>query len=441
VDCNDVACRMNGYARAELVGQPIDVLDAAPVAAETRAAHLEELRQTGRLNLEVVNRHKDGRVFPVEVSTALLSVDGRELVLSIGRDITDRKQAEAALQESNDKLTRWLGEMEQRTREVALLNELSEMLQACVTQAEAYAVIAQLGRHFFPEEAGALCIQAPSGNLVERVSMWGKPEGLEVGPAVFAPEDCWALRRGRLHASEPDSPALRCRHAESDEALATLCVPMMAHDGSIGLLHLQRPAWGAADENRRRLAQTVADSVALALANLNLRETLRQQSVRDPLTTLFNRRYLEETLEREIKRAARAEAALAVIMLDIDHFKAFNDTFGHDAGDAVLREFGRYLRAQFRGADIACRYGGEEFVLILPEAGLEQAAERAEQLRQGAKHLQVPNRGQPLGAISISLGVAAFPEHGDTGEALLLAADAALLQAKREQRDRVVVAG
>jgi diguanylate cyclase (GGDEF)-like protein len=332
--------------------------------------------------------------------------------------------------------------MEQRTREVALLNELSEMLQACVTQVEAYEVIGQLGRHFFPGETGALCIQSASGNLVERVSVWGAAAGGEAVPAVFAPEDCWALRRGRLYASDPGSPALRCRHAQAAEGLATLCVPMLAHDGSIGLLHLQHPAGEGpgGDENQRRLAQTVADSVALALANLNLRETLRQQSVRDPLTTLFNRRYLEETLEREVRRAARAGGALAVIMLDIDHFKVFNDTFGHDAGDAVLREFGRYLRAQFRGADIACRYGGEEFVLVLPEATLGQAAERAEQLRMGAKHLQVPSHGQPLGAISVSLGVAAYPEHGESSEALLRAADAALLRAKRQERDRVVVA-
>jgi len=185
----------------------------------------------------------------------------------------------------------------------------------------------------------------------------------------------------------------------------------------------------------------VADSVALALANLKLRETLRHQSIRDPLTGLFNRRYMEETLERETRRVARAQRPLGIIMLDVDHFKLFNDTFGHDAGDSLLREFGNFLRAHVRGEDVACRYGGEEFTLILPEASLEVTRQRAEHLRGDIKHLHAQYHDQPLGAVALSLGVAVFPDHGSTGEAVLKAADAALYRAKREGRDRVVVAG
>jgi diguanylate cyclase (GGDEF)-like protein len=214
---------------------------------------------------------------------------------------------------------------------------------------------------------------------------------------------------------------------------------MAAHDGSVSLLHLQRTTSGQIDDARRRLAQTVADSISLALANLHLRETLRSQSVRDALTGLFNRRYLEETLDREVRRVTRAEKQLGVIMLDIDHFKEFNDTFGHEAGDSVLREFGRFLASNLRGEDIACRYGGEEFVLILPEANLDITTQRAEKLREGVKYLNVTDHGQSLGAITLSLGVAIYPDHGADGTDLLRAADAALYRAKREQRDRVVV--
>jgi diguanylate cyclase (GGDEF)-like protein len=222
---------------------------------------------------------------------------------------------------------------------------------------------------------------------------------------------------------------------------------MVAQSEASGVLYLQNKD-GPADAApprltpaKQQLAQTVADSVALALANLKLRETLRHQSIRDPLTGLFNRRYMEETLERETRRVARAQRPLGIIMLDVDRFKLFNDTFGHDAGDTLLRELGNFLRAHIRGEDVACRYGGEEFMLILPEASLAVTRERAEHLRDDIKHLHAQYHDQPLGAVMLSLGVAVFPDHGSTGEAVLKAADAALYRAKREGRDRVVVAG
>jgi diguanylate cyclase (GGDEF)-like protein/PAS domain S-box-containing protein len=439
VDCNEVACRMNGYTREEMLGQSIDIVNEAPGTPEERAAYLAKLREAGTIHFESAQRHKDGHLFTVETSTSMIAVGNRELILGIDRDVTARKQAELALQDSNAKLTRWLGELEQRTREIALLNDMSEMLQACVASDEAYAVIAQIGRQLFSDEIGMLFVQSASRTVVERVALWGSPAGEVPGLAVFAPEDCWALRRGRLYVGGPESAALQCRHLAGTNSFQYMCVPMAAHDGTVSLLHIQRTSGGPIDDARRRLAQTVADSISLALANLHLRETLRSQSVRDALTGLFNRRYLEETLDREVRRVTRANRPLGVIMLDIDHFKVFNDTFGHEAGDAVLREFGRFLGASLRGEDIACRYGGEEFVLILPEANLEIATQRAEKLRDGVKYLTVTDHGQSLGAISLSLGVAIYPEHGANGDDLLRAADTALYRAKHEQRDRVVV--
>jgi diguanylate cyclase (GGDEF)-like protein len=191
-------------------------------------------------------------------------------------------------------------------------------------------------------------------------------------------------------------------------------------------------------EAERLFAATVAEHVALALANLRLRETLKSQSIRDPLTGLFNRRYIEETLERELRRAERRQAPVSIVMFDIDHFKRFNDTHGHLAGDALLRALGEFLQANFRGEDIVCRYGGEEFVLILPEAPMEATARRAEVLRERVKVLHVPHRGALLGGVTLSLGIAEFPRHGATTETLLRAADAALYQAKSGGRDRVI---
>jgi diguanylate cyclase (GGDEF)-like protein len=184
----------------------------------------------------------------------------------------------------------------------------------------------------------------------------------------------------------------------------------------------------------------VAEHIALALANLKLREKLQNQSIRDSLTGLFNRRYMEESLEREMRRCDRKRQPLSIIMIDVDHFKRFNDTFGHNAGDAVLRELGHFLQRYVRGSDIACRYGGEEFILILPEASLSVTQQRAEQIKEGARQLNVECSGQQLGKITLSLGVACFPTHGLDGEAVIKAADTALYRAKQEGRDRVVLA-
>jgi diguanylate cyclase (GGDEF)-like protein len=223
----------------------------------------------------------------------------------------------------------------------------------------------------------------------------------------------------------------------------------MEHGEILGLLHLQLGPEEAylpqALREQRLDAQrvwtlTVAEHIALALSNLRLIETLRVQAVRDALTGLYNRRYMEQALEREVMRASRNRRMVGVIMLDLDHFKVFNDTHGHEAGDLLLRAVGDYLVTHVRAEDIACRYGGEEFVVILPEAALEMARSRAEELWKGLQALHVNYRGQLLRGATVSAGVAAFPGHGRTMSELLHAADTAMYAAKRQGRDRVETA-
>jgi diguanylate cyclase (GGDEF)-like protein len=214
----------------------------------------------------------------------------------------------------------------------------------------------------------------------------------------------------------------------------------MAHRETFGVLYLSSLEKGVLSPAKKQLAIAVAEHIAPTLANLKLRETLKNQSIRDSLTGLFNRRYMQEALERELRRCDRKQQPLSIIMLDVDYFKRFNDTLGHDAGDAVLRELGRCLQNHVRGSDIACRYGGEEFTLILPEASLGVTQLRAEQIRAAAKQLQIECSGQSVGAITLSLGVASFPKHGLAGEDILKAADIALYRAKQEGRDRTIVA-
>lgn len=282
--------------------------------------------------------------------------------------------------------------------------------------------------------------------MLEGVAAWGEPWG---GERWFAPEQCWALRRGKLHQVNDPRSAFPCAHVGTAAPTGYLCVPMMAQGEALGVFHLQmapgQPAETEASERglteaKQRLAVSVAEHIALALANLNLRETLRNQSIRDALTGLFNRRYMEESLEGEIRRASRKARSVGAILVDLDHFKSVNDTFGHDAGDTLLRELANFLQQNSRKEDIACRYGGEEFLLILPETTLDVLQQRAEYLRAAIKTLHVSHRGQPLNALTMSVGAASFPEHGRTAESLLRAADSALYRAKGEGRDRVVVA-
>lgn len=189
-----------------------------------------------------------------------------------------------------------------------------------------------------------------------------------------------------------------------------------------------------------RQARAVGERISMALANLRLREVLRSQSIRDPLTGLFNRRFMEESFERELRRAARCGENATLLMVDIDHFKQFNDTFGHQAGDALLRGLGDFLSQRIRGQDVACRYGGEEFALILAGASGDVASKRAERLREELKELTVRHAGQTLGRVTLSIGIAVFPDHGSTVDELLRLADQALYRAKTEGRDRVIVA-
>ncbi len=359
------------------------------------------------------------------------------------QDITQRKQAEWEARQATQQLSAWVGELELRNKEMSAINEMGDMLQGCPTAEEAFAVIAHWAERLFVGRSGAVCAINPSRNMVEPVAVWGEPR---LGESVFAPDECWALRSGRTHLVDDPRSRLVCRHLTEPLSGPSLCVPMMAQGEALGILHIQAgpgsvgihaagPA-GTAD-SAKQLAVTVAEHLALALANLKLRETLRTQSIRDPLTGLFNRRYMEESLERELHRAERRAHSVGVIMLDIDHFNHFNNTYGHQAGDTLLKAFGELVRGQVRSEDIACRYGGEEFTLILPEASADVTMGVADQVRQQVKELHVTERGQALGTITVSVGVAMFPEHGGRGEDLIGAADRALYRAKRDGRDRV----
>jgi len=393
------------------------------------------LFDTGSL-AEWIARHKDSKVDELIVVGVVLAFSLGVFSLRRWSELNRQIKKYAELYEELDKVN----------RESAILGDLADLLQSCLSADEAHKLITDRAQVLFPGSSGAVGIIASSRDLVEVTATWGEPALAE---RFFAPKDCWALRRGRVHVLDGSSAALTCAHLGGGvHPQQALCVPMMAHGEGLGLLYLdsgRNHAPGAASaprfpESQQRLAKTLAEHAGLALANLNLREVLRAQSVRDPLTGLFNRRYMEESLDRELRRALRRKSPLGVMMLDVDHFKRFNDSFGHEAGDSVLRSLANVIRSLFRGEDVLCRYGGEEFALILPEASGEAIRQRAEQLRQAVRQTIAEYRGQALDRVTLSIGIASYPEHGATGDSLLRAADSALYRAKEQGRDRVVSA-
>lgn len=360
------------------------------------------------------------------------------------RDINARQQIEDKFKDTSKKLQIWVEDLEQRNSEFTVLSDTVDLLHTCVAADEAYKAIAHSCQILFPGMQGALYLIDEAKNLVEIATEWNGPV---VGETVFQADDCWALRRGRLYEADADS-GQTCGHLAGVAFGRYLCVPMMGQGAALGFLHLRHnretQANGSASaeisESKKRLILTFTEQAALALANLRLRQKLHDQSIHDPLTGLFNRRYMQDSLERELRRSARAKKPLGLIMMDIDHFKKFNDEYGHDAGDKLLVEIGQHIEKQFREYDIPCRYGGEEFMVLMPETTLEIAERRAEQLRKSMKNVELQYKGEILGPVSLSLGVAVYPFHGQTPENLFRAADAALYQAKAGGRNCVSVA-
>jgi diguanylate cyclase (GGDEF)-like protein len=396
---------------------------------------------------EALQRQRDRIDELVAERTATLS----DTIENLRQDIAECRQLEAAMEQTNYTLHSYVYEYCLRNQRITLFNQMSERLQACLTLEETYPIIITFAQKLFPATAGALLLYDPPENTFTATAVWGTPSR---GSTHFPAENCRVIRSRKSHTSIDSCSDSCCREIFRQSADSSLCIPLTAHGEMIGILHLQQQSPPKAMRTKpdfeehqedinldvQRLASTTADLLAMALVNIKLRETLKYQATRDPLTGIFNRRYMEETLKREIHRAHRYETPVGIIMIDLDNFRLFNNTFGHDAGDVVLRDIGRFLEANIRQEDVACRYGGEEFTLILPGASLSITEKRAESIRHKALSLAIRYKDKDLDNVALSLGVAVFPEHGATAEELLQAADVALYRAKNAGRNQVVTA-
>ena len=364
---------------------------------------------------------------------------------SLEREVGERRKMQEEVSLANRKLTAWVDKLEQRNKEISLLNRMAEMLQACHNLEETHDVVSETISQLFPRTAGALYMIEEDGETLKQVNAWG---GYRQGD-TFVKHNCWAFRQSKVYVAQKPGGGQICAHVTGEGSFVSFCLPLVGHNEAIGLVHLifTGPDQVSAREEReallierKRLATAVADQLAMAQANLRLRERLHHLSVRDGLTGLFNRRYMEETLWREFKNAERTHDATGVIMIDVDYFKKFNDSYGHEAGDQVLIGLAAMLRSKLRAADVVCRYGGEEFVIIMPGTTLEQALKRAELIcRSVENEMRIDFHGQTF-RVTISVGVAAFPQHGRTTDQVLFAADKALYKGKESGRNKVVAA-
>ena len=472
---NREAVAIYGFSAQEAIGQPMRKLHAADLSEADYARILARVRAGVPTSATADRRKKNGEIVRVALrTTPLLDSKGtligeitvardvtalhrsqealaaaqatlqlrlagiRDANRNLTREIAARHKADAEMRRNNKALAATVRQLETFHREGEALSRMAELLQSCTQRAEAYAIVRETGAQLFPNSAGSLFIYRESRDVLEYASTWG------VAPApalTLAPDECWALRLGSPHFV-PRKGTIRCRHVHEDvESYA--CMPVQGQGQVLGLLHIavdvdprsQRPA---RDAEQRLRAMT--DRVGPALANLKLRDALREMALRDGLTGLYNRRYLEDALNRELHRAERSGKPVSVVMIDIDHFKRFNDKFGHDAGDFVLSAVARTIAKSIRPSDIACRYGGEELAVVLAEADLECGRARVEHMRRAIRETNLVHLGQTLPAPTASFGIAVYPANGTKPADLLKAADQALYCAKKEGRDRVCVA-
>jgi diguanylate cyclase (GGDEF)-like protein/PAS domain S-box-containing protein len=343
-------------------------------------------------------------------------------------DITDRKQAEQTIRHQNEMLSG----LHYITLDLLRYREVTQLLNALVEFSTAFldASYAEI----MLVDGEALVVKAVTQN---QHHLLGQCQGRKDAPLS------WQAFDTHEPAVLSDYTSWQQRHeVYNDFSFHAVAVfPILNDDECLGVLAVGRdkPNYEFSPD-QIQFGRFFANLTALVLNNAQLRETLHEQSIRDPLTGLFNRRYMEESLKREVSRVTRQLQPMGIVMIDIDRFKRFNDTHGHAAGDALLQNISQFLQSHIRGEDIACRYGGEEFILIMPNASLDTAQQRAEHLRRAVRQLKVEDAGPAHDEITLSLGVAIYPEHGRTMDTVLRAADAALYRAKQQGRDQVAIA-
>jgi diguanylate cyclase (GGDEF)-like protein len=370
-----------------------------------------------------------------DTSTPVQFTNRKDEIGEIGRAFHRFKKQMNNLQEQEQKEVL---RQQALNREIRLMSELNEWLQSSSSLDELFQMISRFLTVLLPNSSGSIYVYSNSRDVLDGACAWNGAE-LE---AHIRPDACWGLRRGRAYVYGDNEVNFSCDHVPPQDDQAYICMPILAHGETVGLMHLVRPPLVSKGEflEQRKLAQMAAEQISMAIANTRMRDELHNQSVRDPLTGLYNRRHFMDSLRKHMDASAHNGQPVALVSIDVDHFKKFNDNHGHDAGDMVLRAVGAVLEQACDGDQLPCRLGGEEFMLLLPENDLESAAEIAEKLRSAVEAIKVRYGEKTLPRVTISAGVAAYPDHGTIPVDLMKSADEALYESKAGGRNQVTLA-
>jgi diguanylate cyclase (GGDEF)-like protein/PAS domain S-box-containing protein len=400
-----------------------------------RVAHTR--RKNSAYQVEKRYLRKDGSiVWGLLSATTICDEQGNVIYgLDIVQDISDRKRSEEVIRETQDQLAARVRELESNARQISLLTELSSMLQLSSKVQEVYGGITRYGSQLFPNSEGALFILDENKHDLHLETSWGAPS---VNENPLMREDCWAIRRVRPYLVADGAHALVCRHIGADRPASSICMPVTIQSQVVGLLNIQsRQDDAPLNIAHQQFAAALAEQIGLTLSNIQLRSSMNRMMIQDPLTGLYNRLYMEEALERELQRAT---GDVAVVKFDLDNLTRINSAYGFDRGDSLLRELGKLLKNLLRPIDIACRSGGDEFILILPDASLDHAALKVNELRQQLNSFNLPDQELTTVNMTISCGIAIWPQHGRSATELILAAESALQRAKHNGGNSVEVA-
>lgn len=432
-----------------------------PIIGESIKETLAHLPEQQELIVKIWERALRGEEFTIigkigisespqnyyEVAYSSIRTADGELIgaAALARNVSERLTAERKIESMNKRLTLSVNQLEQKNLEMSLLNQLSSVLQSCNSVEETYSFIQKFARKILPYTAGVLYIFNKEQECLEFSCEWNAPKMQE---KIFPAEHCFALRRGQPYVFSGIDTGIPCKHVEQAAVslFDALCIPLITYNEPLGMLYLETIKEDenevqllTLDESKKLLCVLLAEEIALSVTNIKLRESLRQRSMRDSLTGLFNRNFLNEAVNIELHRAKRNNFPMAFVMLDLDNFKQINDTYGHDAGDLVLCSVGEVLLNNVRESDLVCRYGGEEFLILLLESDAKQAYTLVEYIREMVSQLQLNFSGQVLNKLTVSSGISVFPTHGDGSAGLIQKADKALYEAKHAGRNRTMI--
>lgn len=449
-DINQALLTLFGYSQHELLGQQMEMLIPEPYRSR-HPAHREMYFKSPRsrpmgLNMVLFGQQKNGNLISIEISLSPLTTTQGQFAIAIIRDVSLRieqtkilQEKEIALTNANIKLKREKEHMEVSHKKSLLLTGLSETLVSCKNQDELVIVISSYASKILDFSNGVLYLFDSSHKYLEATTTWGQPNKYA---QIIPPEDCWAIRRGVMHELNAHQAGIACDHIDSpQQQFSYICIPVIAQNEIFGLIYVEVKVDIDIESYRKLqlieqnfLINMVCKTIALAIANIRLRTLLRDQSIRDVLTGLYNRRFLDEYLIKQIFYAKRQNNTIGIIMLDIDDFKKINDMHGHEVGDLVLEKLGHLLTRISRAEDVVCRYGGEEFVCILQNCSLIVTQKRAEQLR---RKIQQMTKGSFPPKVTISLGISMYPDNGSTPNELIETADKALYESKNTGKNKV----